>query len=74
MVYLGSDGTRCLPMEISKQQIIDLLRQQGKHDQAEKAEQNLPDTVDHEEHADALKEHGVDPQQLLAIAKGKFGL
>ncbi len=61
-------------MEIPKQQIIDLLRQQGKHDQADKADQNLPDPVDHEQHADALKEHGVDPQQMLSMAKGKFGL
>ncbi len=61
-------------MEIPKEQILDLLRQQGKHDQADKAEQNLPDKVDHERHADLLQEHGIDPQQLLSMAKSKFGL
>jgi hypothetical protein len=61
-------------MEIPKQQIIDLLKQQGKHDEAGQADQNLPDPVDHEQHADLLQQHGVDPQDLLGGAKEKFGL
>jgi hypothetical protein len=61
-------------MEIPKQQIIDFLMKQGKTEEAGKAEQNLPDTVDHEQHANLLEEHGVNPQELLGDVKGKFGL
>jgi len=35
-------------MEIPKDKILDLLKQQGKQDQAQQAEQELPDQVDPE--------------------------
>jgi hypothetical protein len=52
-------------MEIDKQQIVSMLRERGDHDQADQAEQQLPDTVDHEEHAGMLNQLGVNPQELL---------
>jgi hypothetical protein len=57
-------------MEIPKDKVIELLKQRGDDDKAAQAEQELPDTVDHEEHADLLEKHGVDPKELL----GKVGL
>ena len=57
-------------MEIPKDKIIELLEQRGEHDKADQAKQELPDAVDHEQHADLLSKHGIDPQELL----GKIGL
>jgi hypothetical protein len=57
-------------MEIPKDKILDLLRERGEDDKAAQAEQELPDSVDHEEHADLLQKHGIDPKELV----GKIGL
>ena len=57
-------------MEIPKDKIIELLRERGEHDRADRAEQELPDKVDHEQHSDQLQKHGINPQDLL----GKIGL
>ena len=57
-------------MEIPKDKIIEMLEQRGDHDKAEQADQELPDTVDHEQHADVLEKHGIDPKELV----GKVGL
>jgi hypothetical protein len=57
-------------MEIPKEKIIELLKQRGDHDKADQAERELPDQVDHEQHADLLEKHGVDPHELA----GKIGL
>jgi hypothetical protein len=57
-------------MEIPKDKILELLRERGDHDKADQAEQELPDRVDHEQHADLLAKHGVDPKELV----GKIGL
>ncbi len=61
-------------MQIDKQQVIDMLKKRGDHDQAAQAEQNLPGQVDTDQHADQLSKLGVDPQDLLGGLKGKFGL
>jgi hypothetical protein len=53
-------------MQFDKQEIIKLLREQGQHDKASKAEQQLPDQVDHEQHADLLQQVGLNPQELLS--------
>ena len=53
-------------MQIDKQEIIKLLREQGEHGKASQAEQKLPNKVDHEQHKDLLDEVGVDPQQLVS--------
>jgi hypothetical protein len=52
-------------MEIDKQQVVDMLRERGDHEKADQAEQQLPDKVDHEEHAGMLGELGVNPQELI---------
>jgi len=57
-------------MEIPKDKIIELLEQRGEHDKADQAKQELPDAVDHEQHADLLSKHGIDTQEVL----GKIGL
>lgn len=57
-------------MEIPKDKIIELLKQRGQHDKEAQAERELPDTVDHEQHANLLEKHGLDPKDLL----GKIGL
>lgn len=53
-------------MEIDKQQIVQMLREQGDHDKAQQAEQQLPDKVDHEQHKDMLEQFGVNPHELLS--------
>jgi len=57
-------------MEIPKDKILEVLRERGDHDKAQQAEQELPDRVDHEEHANLLEKHGIDPKDLM----GKIGL
>jgi hypothetical protein len=59
-------------MELDKQDVIDLLRKEGKNEHVQKAMQELPDKIDHEQHAQMLQEKfGIDPGKLAeqAIAK-----
>ena len=55
-------------MQFDKQTVLDLIQQQMGPQRAEQAAQQLPDQVDHEQHADLLQQFGVNPQDLL----GKF--
>jgi hypothetical protein len=57
-------------MEIPKDKLIEQLKKEGQSDKAQKLEQELPETVDHELHSDILEKHGVNPQELI----GKIGL
>ncbi|GAB3878822.1 hypothetical protein [Terrabacter terrigena] len=57
-------------MQIDKQQIIELLKNRGDHDQAQQAEGELPDQVDTDQHADLLSRFGINPQDLLGGAGG----
>jgi hypothetical protein len=52
-------------MEIPKDKVIELLKKEGRSEQARKLEQELPENVDHELHSDVLEKHGVNPQELL---------
>jgi hypothetical protein len=52
-------------MEIPKEKVIELLKKEGRSEQAQKLEQELPEKVDHELHSDVLEKHGVNPQELL---------
>ena len=61
-------------MQIDKDQIIDFLRQQGQHDEAEQAQQELPDQVDTDQHADLLSRFNIDPKELLGKLGGLGGL
>jgi hypothetical protein len=57
-------------MQIDKQTIIDLLRQRGQEDQAQQADAELPDQVDHERDAGLLEKFGINPQDLLGKLTG----
>jgi hypothetical protein len=46
-------------VEIPKDEILDLLREQGKSDQAEQAEHELADQVDPERHSGLLEKFGL---------------
>jgi len=56
-------------VNISKDQILQFLRDRGDHAQADQAASELPDQVDTDEHAGLLSKFGIDPQALL----GKLG-
>jgi hypothetical protein len=64
-------------MEIPKDKILDFLKQRGDPDKAEKAERELPDTVDTERDKGLLDRLGIDPQDLMGNLGGlgdKLGL
>lgn len=60
-------------MQIPKDKVLELLRERGQHDQADQANSELPDQVDHEEHGDQLKKYGIDPQELAGKLPGGAG-
>ena len=61
-------------MQIDKQTILDLLRQRGDNEQAQQAEQELPDQVDTDQHAGMLQKFGLNPQDLIQKFMGGGGL
>ena len=61
-------------MEIPKEQILEFLRSRGEDDKAGQADQELPDQVDTEQHADILERLGIDPQDLIGQIGNKLGL
>lgn len=59
-------------MQLNKQDIVDLLRKEGKNEHVQKALQELPDKIDHERHAQMLQQKfGIDPGKLLQKAAEK---
>jgi hypothetical protein len=58
-------------MKIDKNQILELLRSEGKAAQADQAEKDLPDQVDtdNEQHAALLSKFGIDLNEIA----GKLG-
>jgi hypothetical protein len=48
--------------KLVQQQIIQMLREQGDHDKAQKAAQQLPDEVDHEQHKNLPQQFGISRQ------------
>jgi len=59
-------------MEIDKQEIVDLLRKEGKDEHVQKALAELPDKIDHEQHAEMLQQKfGIDVGKLAAGAAEK---
>jgi hypothetical protein len=52
-------------MQFDKAQVIQMLMSQGKNDQAEQADRELPGQVDTDQHADLLSRIGIDPSSLL---------
>jgi hypothetical protein len=58
-------------MEFDKQTILDEIRKRGGDDQ--KAAAELPDKVDHQQHADLLKRFGVEPDDMVKSVGGRLG-
>jgi hypothetical protein len=61
-------------MEIPKEQILQLLRSRGEDDKAARADGELPDQVDPEQHAGRLQQLGIDPKDLLGSLGGGGGI
>ena len=61
-------------MEIDKNQILELLRSQGKDDKAAQAEQELPGQVDTDRDAGLLEKFGLSPQDIMSKLGGGGGL
>jgi hypothetical protein len=57
-------------MDIPKDKILELLREQGKSDQVGDAERELPQQVDPERDASLLERFGLDPQDVLSKIGG----
>ena len=57
-------------MQIDKQTVLDLLRERGQDDQAQQAEQELPDQVDTDRDAGLLERFGVNPSDLMSKFTG----
>jgi hypothetical protein len=56
-------------MEIPKEKVLELIKQQGKSDQAGQAEKELPQQVDPERDSGLLQKFGLEPQDVM----GKLG-
>ena len=61
-------------MQIDKETVLNLLREQGKNQEAEQASRELPDKVDTDRDAGLLERFGVDPQELLSRFTGGGGI
>ena len=58
-------------MQLDKQFVISELRKQGQNEQVQKAIQELPDKIDHDQHAELLTRFGIDPgKRASAIERG----
>ena len=65
-------------MEIPKEQVLKLIQERMGGDKAAKADRELPDQVDPEQHSGLLEKFGVNPSELLSGGlgglTGKLGL
>jgi hypothetical protein len=61
------------PTQIDKDQILDLLRSQGDDAEAQQADQELPGTVDTDQHANLLEKLGLSPMDLITKLGGGDG-
>jgi len=57
-------------MNIDKSSILEMLRGSGQHDQADQAQQELPDQVDTDQQAGLLGKLGINPPDLIAKFTG----
>jgi hypothetical protein len=61
-------------MELTKDDLVQLLRTEGDNDTADKVSAQLPDQIDTDRDGDALDAVGLDRTQLMAkLAAGGFG-
>jgi len=61
-------------MNIDKAQIIELLKSRGDDAKASQAEQELPETVDTDQHKGLLEKLGLDVGDLAKMLPGLGGL
>jgi hypothetical protein len=66
-------GERGRAVQIDKNTILELLRERGQQDQADQADQELPEQVDTDRDAGLLQRFGLDPQELLQRFMGGGG-
>ena len=57
-------------MEIPKDKILELIKEQGKSDQVGEADKELPDQVDPERDSGKLEKFGLKPQDVLSKLGG----
>jgi hypothetical protein len=62
---------RRVNMKLDKQFVVDELKKQGESAKAQKALDQLPAKIDHEQHAALLEKFGIDPGQLAEKAAKK---
>ena len=55
-------------MQFDKQFVIDELRKEGKNEHVQKALDELPEKIDHNEHAAMLEKFGLDPGKIAEKA------
>jgi hypothetical protein len=61
-------------VQISKEQLLQVLRTEGDNDTADKIAADLPEDIDTERDSDALAAAGLDRTQLMAkLAGGSLG-
>ena len=61
-------------MQITKEQLLQVLRTEGDNDTADKVAAELPDQIDTDRDGDALSAVGLDRTQLMAkLAASGFG-
>ncbi|HEX6762080.1 MAG TPA: hypothetical protein VF094_04705 [Gaiellaceae bacterium] len=60
-------------MQLDKQFVVDELKKQGQSQRTQQALDELPEKIDHEQHAALLEKFGLDPGQLAEKA-AKEGL
>jgi hypothetical protein len=55
-------------MQLDKQFVLDELRKAGQNQHVEQALQELPEKIDHDQHAQLLEKFGLDPGKLAEKA------
>lgn len=56
-------------MQLDRQEVVDLLRKEGKNEHVQKALDELPEKIDHEQDAQMLQQKfGIDPGTLAERA------
>ena len=58
-------------MKLDKQFVVDKLKKQGESAKAQRALDELPAKIDHEQHGAVLEKFGIDPGQLAEEAARK---
>ena len=66
--WMGEDQ-----VQFSKEQVVSMIESRSGSDQAQQAAQQLPDQVDHEDHADLLNKFGINPQEMVSQLGGGGG-